>query len=51
MRLRGKTGDLPVYVLPVEVAFHKTTERDFDFLIEFTIRENISFLKKLSIWS
>ena len=51
MRLQGKTGNLPVYILPVEVAFHKTTERDFDFLIEFTVRENISFLSKLSIWS
>lgn len=51
MRLRGKTGDLPIYILPVEVAFHKTAERDFDFLIEFTVRENISFLSKLSIWS
>ena len=51
MRLQGKTGSLPVYILPVEVAFHKTTERDFDFLIEFTVRENISFLSKLSIWS
>ena len=51
VRLQGKTGSLPLYILPVEVAFHKTAERDFDFLIEFTVRENISFLSKLSIWN
>ena len=51
VRLRGKTTGLPVYVLPVEVAFHKSAERDFDFLVESSVRENISFLSKLSIWS
>lgn len=51
MRLRGKTDDLPVYILPVEVAFHEAAERDFDYLIDFTVSENISFLSKLSIWS
>lgn len=51
VRLRGMTGDLPVYVLPVEVAFHKDKELDFDQLIQSTVRENISFLSKLSIWS
>jgi tetraacyldisaccharide 4'-kinase len=51
VRLHGKTTGLPVYVLPVEVAFHKSAERDFDFLVESSVRENISFLSKLSIWS
>lgn len=51
MRLRGKTEGLPVYVLPVEVAFHKENDKDFDTLIEASVRENISFLGKLSIWS
>lgn len=51
VRLRGLSEGLPVYVLPVEVAFHKSAERDFDYLIESSVRENISFLSKLSIWS
>lgn len=51
MRLRGKTEGLPVYVLPVEVAFHKEKDLDFDQVIESSVRENISFLSKLSIWS
>lgn len=51
MRLLGRTGDLPVYVLPVKVAFHKEGDMDFDRLIESSVRENISFLSKLSIWS
>ena len=51
MRLRGLTGDLPVYVLPIEVAFHKEKGLDFDQIIESSVRENISFLSKLSIWS
>lgn len=51
VRLRGLTGDLPVYVLPVEVAFHKDKDLDFDQVILSTVRENISFLSKLSIWS
>lgn len=51
MRLRGISGDLPVYVLPVEVAFHKDRDIDFDQAIESSVRENISFLSKLSIWS
>ena len=51
VRLRGLTDGLPVYVLPVEVAFHKSADRDFDYLIESTVKENISFLSKLSIWS
>ena len=50
-RLRGLTKGLPVYVLPVKVAFHKDGDLDFDRLIESTVRENISFLSKLSIWS
>ncbi len=51
MRLHGKTGKLPVYYLPITVAFHKEKDLDFDALIESTVRENISFLSKLSIWS
>ena len=51
MRLRGKCDGLPVYVLPVEVAFHKEKDKDFDQVIESSVRENISFLSKLSIWS
>lgn len=50
MRLRGLADGLPVYVLPVEVAFHKESDKDFDTLIESSVRENISFLSKLSIW-
>ena len=51
MRLRGKADKLPVYILPIEVAFHKENDKDFDKLIESSVRENISFLSKLSIWS
>lgn len=50
-RLRGLTKDLPVYILPVKVAFHKDGDMDFDRVIESAVRENISFLNKLSIWS
>ena len=51
MRLHGLTGDLPFRVLPIRVAFHKENDKDFDHLIESAVRENISFLSKLSIWS
>ena len=50
-RLRGMTEGLPVYVLPIKVAFHQDGDMDFDHLIESSVRENISFLSKLSIWS
>lgn len=50
-RLRGLTADLPVYVLPVRVAFHQDGDLSFDQLIESSVRENISFLSKLSIWN
>lgn len=50
-RLRGKIDGLPVRILPVTVAFHKENDKDFDSLIESSVRENISFLSKLSIWS
>ncbi|MBR6292366.1 MAG: tetraacyldisaccharide 4'-kinase [Bacteroidales bacterium] len=50
-RLQGLTGDLPVFVLPVEVAFHKEKDLDFDQVIVSSVKENISFLSKLSIWS
>ena len=51
IRLRGLTKDLPIYILPVKVAFHKDGDLDFDRVIESSVRENISFLSKLSIWS
>ena len=51
MRLHGLMGNLPIYVLPVKVAFHKDNDIDFNQLIESSVRENISFLSKLSIWS
>ena len=51
VRLKGKTEGLPVYVLPIEVAFHKDKDIDFDQVIESIVRENISFLSKLNIWN
>lgn len=51
VRLRGVAEGLPIYVLPVKVAFHKENDKDFDFFIESTVRENISFLSKLNIWN
>ena len=51
MRLHGMTEGLPVYVQPIEVAFHKERDLDFDQVIESSVKENISFLSKLSIWS
>ena len=51
IRLHGLTEDLPIHVLPIEVAFHKENDKDFDRLIESSVRENISFLSKLGIWS
>ena len=50
IRLHGLTEGLPVHVLPVEVAIHKENDKDFNTLIEASVRENISFLSKLSIW-
>ncbi len=51
IRLRGIVDGLPVYVLPIEVAFHKEQDQDFDQVILSMVRENVSFLNKLSIWS
>ena len=51
VRLRGIADGLPIYMLPIEVAFHKEKDIDFDQVIESSVRENISFLSKLSIWS
>lgn len=51
VRLRGLTEGLPFYVLPIEVAFHKESDKDFDQIIGSSVRENISFLSKLSIWN
>lgn len=50
VRLRGLVDGLPVYMQPIEVAFHKENGLDFDQIIESSVRENISFLSKLSIW-
>lgn len=50
VRLQGFTGDLPVYYIPIEVVFHKEKDLDFDQIVESSVRENISFLAKLSIW-
>lgn len=49
-RLHGLTEGLPVYVLPIEVAFHEENDKDFDLLVESSVKENISFLSKLTIW-
>ncbi|MBP5341002.1 MAG: tetraacyldisaccharide 4'-kinase [Bacteroidales bacterium] len=51
VRLRGLTGELPVFILPIKVAFHQDGDMVFDRVIESSVRENISFLSKLSIWS
>ncbi len=51
MRLHGLAEELPIHILPIEVAFHEENDKDFDHLIEATAKENISFLSKLSIWS
>ena len=51
VRLKGMTEDLPLYVLPSEVAFHKDKDIDFDQVIESIVKENISFLSKLNIWN
>lgn len=50
IRLRGIADSLPVYVMPIKVAFHQDGDQSFDQLIEASVRENISFLSKLSIW-
>lgn len=51
IRLNGLTGNLPIYMLPIKVAFHPDGDMDFDKTIDSTVCENISFLSKLSIWS
>lgn len=50
-RLMHLAGELPIYVQPVEVAFHQNEDSNFDALIRSSVKENISFLSKLSIWS
>lgn len=50
-RLVGRHEGLPLYVQPVEVAFHQSPDMDFDQIIEASVKENISFLSKLSIWN
>ena len=50
-RLAGRLAGLPVYVQPIEVAFHKSPDLNFDQIIDSSVRENISFLSKLNIWS
>ena len=49
-RLQGLLDDLPVYVMPVKVAFHRDGELDFDQVVSSAVRENISFLAKLTSW-
>ena len=51
IRLEGLLEGLPVYVLPVKMKFHPDNDMDFDQIISSAVRENISFLSKLSIWS
>lgn len=51
VRLHDMVKGLPVYVLPIEVAFHKEQDVDFDLYITSAVQENISFLNKLSIWN
>ncbi len=51
VRLHDMVKGLPVYVLPIEVAFHKEQDVDFDQYITSAVQENISFLNKLSIWN
>ncbi len=51
IRLRDIVDELPIYMLPIEVAFHKEKDLDFDQVIDSSVKENISFLSKLSIWS
>lgn len=51
IRLRGRMKDLPVYVLPIKVAFHPEGDLVFDKVILSAVHENISFLSKLSIWN
>ncbi|MBQ9416953.1 MAG: tetraacyldisaccharide 4'-kinase [Bacteroidales bacterium] len=43
--------DFPLYVQPVKVAFHKDAEADFDSFLVATVKENISFLRKLNTWA
>ena len=51
IRLRGLADALPICVLPVKVVFHKEKDLDFNQVIDSAVRENISFLSKLSIWN
>ena len=51
IRLANMCEGLPVYTLPVTVSFHKDGDNTFDSVVESAVRENISFLSKLSIWS
>lgn len=50
-RLGNRLAGLPLYVQPIEVAFHSNPDMDFDQIIDSSVRENISFLSKLSIWN
>ena len=51
IRLRRLNPPFPILVQPIEVAFHNDNDRNFDQIIESTVRENISFLNKLHIWN
>ena len=51
VRIAPLADGLPIYVQPIQVAFHKNSDTSFDQTIENAVSENISFLSKLSIWS
>ena len=51
VKLQHLADGLPVYVQPVSVAFHREADADFDHYITSTVKENISFLGKLQMWS
>ena len=50
-RLGTRLQGLPAYVQPIRVAFHKSPDMDFDQIVESAVKENISFLSKLSVWN
>lgn len=50
-KMQPLAESLPCYVMPIEVAFHKDNDVDFDRYIASSVHENISFLGKLKIWN
>lgn len=47
-RLRDAINGLPIYYLPIEVAFHNSKEYTFDDTVRSIIKENISFLDRIN---